>query len=275
VILSSKEFGRIRLRGILLAAACGATLALTALPAGAQAPADDTNKQILQELRAIRGLLEGLQRDLEATPPAPAAQRNAPAPVPAPAPNDRVAYPFTPKGFTLGRADAPLVMVEYTDYECPFCRQFHIDSFEQIRRNYIDTGKLRYVSRDFPLDFHRNAQPAAMAARCAAEQNKFWELRHTMIVNASKLGPEQVMGYAKEQKLDMGKFQSCLKSGRHQAAVEADMAEGRSAGVSGTPSFVIGRMVNDRLEGVRVVGAQPYMAFAQKLDQLLQRKDAD
>jgi len=266
------SIGRFPFRGFLLA--CGATLALTAAPASAQAPADDTNRQILQELRAIRTLLEGLQRDLEATPPAPpTAQRTAPAA--APAPNDRVAIPFTPKGFSLGRTDAPLVMVEYTDYECPFCRQYHIDSFEQIRRNYIDTGKLRYVSRDFPLDFHRNAQPAAMAARCAAEQNKFWELRHTLIVNASKLGPDQVMGYAKEQKLDLGRFQSCLKSGRHQAAVEADMAEGRSAGVSGTPSFVIGRVVNDRLEGVRVVGALPYMAFAQKLDQLLQRKEAD
>jgi len=277
VRLSRTSFAGVCLRGILLAAACAATLALTAVPAGAQtpAPADDTNRQILQELRAIRTLLEGLQRDLEATPPAPAAQRAVPAPAPAPVPNDRVAIPFASKGFSLGRTDAPLVMVEYTDYECPFCRQFHVDSFEQIRRNYIDTGKLRYVSRDFPLDFHRNAQPAAMAARCAAEQNKFWELRHAMIVNASKLGPDQVMGYAKEQKLDMGKFQSCLKSGRHQAAVEADMAEGRSAGVSGTPSFVIGRVVNDRLEGVRVVGALPYMAIAQKLDQLLQRKDAN
>jgi protein-disulfide isomerase len=273
VTLSGKGFGGIRLGRIVRATACAAALALTAGPAGAQAPADDTNRQILQELRAIRTLLEGLQRDLEATPPAPAAQRNAPAP--APVPNDRVAIPFAPKGFTLGRTDAPLVMVEYTDYECPFCRQFHIDSFEQIKRNYIDTGKLRYVSRDFPLDFHPNAQPAAMAARCAAEQNKFWELRHTLIVNANKLGPEQVVGYARDQKLDLPRFETCLKSGRHRAAIEADMAEGRNAGVSGTPSFVIGRVANDRLEGVRIVGALPYMAFAARLDQMLQRKDVD
>jgi len=257
-------------RGLLLAAACAAVLA-AALPAAAQAPAEDVNRQILQELRASRTLLEGMQRDLEATPPAPAAQR----PAPAPAPNDRVAYPFPPKGFTLGRTDAPLVMVEYTDYECPFCRQFHVDSFEQIRRNYIDTGKIRYVSRDFPLEFHRNAQPAAMAARCAGEQNKFWELRHTMIVNASKLGPEQVVGYAKEQKLDLARFETCLKSGRHKAAIEADMAEGRNAGVSGTPSFVIGRLVDGRLEGVRIVGAMPYMMFAQKLDELLKAPGAN
>jgi len=258
-------------RGILLAAACAAALAMPALPAAAQALQEDTGRQILQELRAIRTLLEGLQREVEAAP-APAAPAAQPAPR---APNDRVAIPFAAKGFSLGRTDAPLVMVEYTDYECPFCRQFHVDSFEQIKRNYIDTGKLRYVSRDFPLDFHRNAQPAAAAARCAAEQGKFWELRHTLIVNASKLGPEQVVGYAKEEKLDLARFESCLKSGRHQAAIEADMAEGRSAGVSGTPSFVIGRVANGRLEGVRIVGALPYMAFAARLDQMLQRKDAD
>jgi protein-disulfide isomerase len=162
-------------------------------------------------------------------------------------------------------------MVEYTDYECPFCRQFHLDSFEQIRRNYVDTGKIRYVSRDFPLDFHRNARPAAAAARCAAEQGKFWELRHALIVNASKLEAEQIAGYAKEQKLDLARFEACMKSGRQQAAIEADMEEGRKAGVSGTPSFVIGRVVNGRLEGERIVGAQPYMAFAAKLDAMLSR----
>lgn len=263
-------------RGILLAAACAAALAAPAVPAGAQALSEDTGRQILQELRAIRTLMEGLQRELEAPPPAQAGRPAAPPAQPAPsAPSDRVAIPFPAKGFSLGRAEAPLVMVEYTDYECPFCRQFHVDSFEQIRRNYIDTGKLRYVSRDFPLDFHRNALPAAAAARCAAEQGKFWELRHTLIVNASKLGPEQVVGYAKAEKLDLAGFESCLKSGRHQAAIEADMAEGRSAGVSGTPSFVIGRVTNGRLEGVRIVGAMPYMAFAARLDQMLQRKDVD
>jgi len=257
-------------RGILLAAACAAAFALPALPAGAQALSEDTGRQILQELRAIRTLMEGLQRELEAPPSARPAAQPAPS-----APNDRVAIPFPAKGFTLGRAEAPLVMVEYTDYECPFCRQFHVDSFEQIKRNYVDTGKLRYVSRDFPLEFHRNALPAAAAARCAAEQGKFWELRHTLIVNASKLGPEQVVGYAKEEKLDLARFESCLKSGRHQAAIDADMAEGRNAGVSGTPSFVIGRVTNGRLEGVRIVGALPYMAFAARLDQMLQRKDVD
>lgn len=237
-----------------LAVAAALLLCLPALPARAQAIPPDTAQQILQELRAIRQLLEA--------PP-----RNAPAR--AAAADERVSLAFQPGALALGRADAPLLMVEFTDYECPFCRQFHLTAFEQIRKNYIEPGKLRYVSRDFPLEFHKNALRAAVAGRCGAEQGKFWELRHSMIANASKLQPEDILGYAGKLSLDAGKFRSCMESGRLLAAVEADMDEGRAAGVSGTPTFLIGRLANGRLEGVRLVGAQPYLVFAAKLDQLL------
>jgi protein-disulfide isomerase len=244
--------------------ALATALALPGLPALAQALAPDTAKEILQELRAIRGLLERQQAG------APAAA--APA---GPPPSERVSVPFGKQNFALGRADAPLVMVEYTDYECPFCRAYHVNTFDQLRRDYIDTGKLRYVSRDFPLEMHRNAPRAAAAARCGADQGKFWELRHTLIVNANKLEAAQLPAYALEQKLDLAKFTACLKSGRHDKAIEADMAEGRNAGISGTPTFVIGRVVKGQLEGVRLVGAQPYGAFQAKLDELLKRPEVD
>lgn len=230
-------------------------LCLPAQPARAQAIPPDTAQQILQELRAIRQMLE-------------AQPRNAPA-RPAAAADERVSLAFQPGALALGRVDAPLLMVEFTDYECPFCRQFHLTSFEQIRKNYIDKGKLRYVSRDFPLDFHKSALRAAVAGRCGAEQGKFWELRHSLISNASKLQPEDILGYAKKLSLDGGKFRSCMESGRLLDAVESDMNEGRAAGVSGTPTFLIGRLANGRLEGVRLVGAQPYIVFAAKIDQLL------
>jgi protein-disulfide isomerase len=238
----------------LLPAAAALLLCLPALPARAQAIPPDTAQQILQELRAIRQLLEAQPRNAPARPAAA---------------DERVSMAFQPGALALGRANAPLVMVEFTDYECPFCRQFHLTSFEQIKKNYIDAGKLRYVSRDFPLDFHKNALRAAVAGRCGAEQGKFWELRHSMIANASKLQPEDILGYAKGLALDAGKFRSCMESGRLLAAVEADMDEGRAAGVSGTPTFLIGRLANGRLEGVRLVGAQPYIVFAAKLDQML------
>jgi protein-disulfide isomerase len=237
-----------------LVAAAALLLCLPALPAAAQAIPADTAQQILQELRAIRQMLEAQPRN---APTRPAAEE------------DKVSMPFRVGNFALGRADAPLVMVEFTDYECPFCRQFHLTSFEQIRKNYIDKGKVRYVSRDFPLDFHKNALRAAVAGRCGAEQEKFWELRHSLIVNAAKLQQDHILDYAKNVGLDLGKFRSCMESGRQLAAVEQDMEQGRTAGVSGTPTFVIGRLLNGRLEGIRLVGAQPYMLFAARLDAML------
>lgn len=243
-------------RGIAVTALAALLLGGAALPARAQAIAGDSGQQILQELRAIRQLLEAQQRN--------AAPRAAQA-----AADDKVSMAFQAGSQALGRADAPLVMVEYTDYECPFCRQFHLGSFEQIKKSYIDSGKLRYVSRDFPLEMHPNALRAAVAGRCGAEQEKFWELRHSMIVNAGQLKPDHILGYAKNLKLDVGKFRGCMESGRLLDAVESDMAEGRAAGVSGTPTFVIGRLANGRLEGVRMVGAMPYMVFAAKLDEML------
>lgn len=242
------------LRKHLMGLAAAVLLCAPALPAGAQAVPADTAQQILQELRAIRQMLEARER-------APGAR---------PAADDRVSMPFSAGGaLALGRADAPLVMVEYTDYECPFCRQFHLTVFEQIRKNYIDPGKVRYISRDFPLDFHKNALRAAVAGRCGAEQGKFWELRHSLIAKAGKLQPEDILGHARDLNLDTQKFRGCMESGRLLDAVEADMQEGRSAGVSGTPTFVIGRLADGRLEGVRMVGAMPYMVFAARLDQLL------
>jgi protein-disulfide isomerase len=248
------------IRRIFLAVFSALSLA-AALPAPAQQV--DLNLQILQELRAIRELLEAQQRNPAQRPAAPQA-----------APDDRVSLPFDRGGYSLGKTTAPLVMVEYTDYECPFCRQFHLNTFEQIRKNYIDSGKVLYVSRDFPLDFHKNAPRAAAAGRCAAEQQKFWELRHVMIANADKLGAEQIVGYAKELKLDLGKFRPCMQSNRFKQSIDEDMQEGRSIGISGTPSFVIGRVVDGKLEGIRMVGALPYINFAQKLDQMLAQAGA-
>jgi protein-disulfide isomerase len=169
----------------------------------------------------------------------------------------------------LGDAKAPLVLVEYTDLQCPFCQQFHNTAFAQIKANYIDTGKVRFVSRDFPLDFHENARRAATAGRCAAEQGKYWEMRHVMIVNAEALKADNLASYAGTVKLDVPKFKSCLESDKFKAQIDQDIAEGGVAGVQGTPSFVIGRLENDKLQGVRMVGAMPYAQFDAKIQEML------
>jgi len=228
-------------------------------PAQAQSITERQADEILKELRAIRQALERQQ--------APSPQARA---LQAP-PDDKVSIPFANGGYSIGRQDAPLLMVEYSDYQCPFCRQYHVSTFDQIKKNYVDSGRVRYVNRDFPLAFHENARRAAMAARCAGEQGRFWELRHAMIENANQLGGQNISKYAGDTKLEMSGFQTCLDSGRYAQDVDRDLEEGAQAGVSGTPSFVVGRLVNGRLEGVRVVGAMPYQNFASTLDEALSK----
>src|SRR3954469_9269126 len=103
--------------------------------------------------------------------------------------------------YALGREDAPLTMVEFTDLQCPYCRQFALTSFDDIKKNWIDTGKLRYISRDFPLAIHAQAMPAARAARCAGEQGKFWEMRLTLMRNANLLTADYIAKTAADLKL--------------------------------------------------------------------------
>src|SRR5258706_11050734 len=162
-----------------LALAATLSLLVAAPLARADGISSEQAQDILNELKQIRQVLEKMQ-----------------SPQAAPAPDDKVSYKFSPGGFSLGDAKAPLVLVEYTDLQCPFCQQFHNTAFAQIKANYIDTGKVRFVSRDFPLDFHENARRAATAGRCAAEQGKYWEMRHVMIVNAEALKAENLATYA-------------------------------------------------------------------------------
>jgi protein-disulfide isomerase len=238
----------------------GLSLALTLLAAApfvrAQGITSEQAQEILNELKQIRQVLE----------------RQPAAGQPAAPPDDKVSMQLAPGGFAMGPKDAPLTLVEYTDYQCPFCQQYHNSAFQQIKANYIDSGKIRYISRDYPLDFHENARRAAVAARCAGEQGKFWELRHVMIVNADQLKLDNLTTYAKNVQLDVPKFQACLGSDKYIAGIDRDIAEGNAAGVSGTPSFVLGRMDKDKLEGVRIVGAMPYAQFEAKIKEMLDAK---
>ncbi len=235
-----------------LALAATLSLLMAAPLARADGMTSEQAQEMLNELKQIRQTLEKMQ-----------------SPQAAPAPDDKVSYKFSPSGFSLGDAKAPLVLVEYTDLQCPFCQQFHNTAFAQIKANYIDTGKVRFVSRDFPLDFHENARRAATAGRCAAEQGKYWEMRHVMIVNAEALKADNLANYAGTVKLDVPKFKSCLESDKFKAQIDQDVAEGGVAGVQGTPSFVIGRLENDKLQGVRMVGAMPYAQFDAKIQEML------
>ncbi len=222
----------------------------------------DQADAILNELKSIHQLL--------LNPPATRAAAAAPASV---APNEKVKMSVGAGWYSMGREDAPVTMVEFTDYQCPFCRRFETGIFAQLKKEYIDTGKVRFVSRDLPLEFHPNAPGAAVAARCAGEQNKFWEMRDAMMLDtATDLGPESILKYGRKTNLDMTAFSACLKDKKFTEAIKKDAADAGSLGISGTPSFVIGKTAKDEIAGVRIVGAVPFAVFDSTIKEMLTAK---
>jgi len=171
---------------------------------------------------------------------------------------------------TLGRADAPVTLIEFSDYQCPFCQRFFATTFPALLRDYIDTGRLRYVFRDYPLEMHPNARKAAEAAHCAGEQGKYWEMHAVLFQHQQALTPPQLAQHARTVGLDGATFDACLSSGRHAAQVDRGLTDGAAAGVRGTPGFVVGKTTSgDVVEGTPIRGAQPLETFRRLIDQLL------
>lgn len=142
-------------------------------------------------------------------------------------------------------------------------------------RDYVDTGKARYYFLDFPLGFHKLAFKAAEAGVCAGDQGKFWEMHDILFENQKALNPEDLMKYAETLGLDMALFKECLDSGKYADEIKKDTDEGQKAGVSGTPSSLIGWMQDDgkSVRAVKIVkGAQPYPAFKDVIESLLAPK---
>lgn len=220
-------------------------LAAAAPKAVAQAaPSADVQKEILTELRQIRALLERQQQ------PQPTAA----------APAQETAK-ISNAGFDMGSKDAPITMVEFADYQCPFCKQFQTAVFNRLKKDYIDTGKVRFISRDLPLDMHASASIGAQAARCAGDQGKFWEMRDTLMAHSDSLSPTAIAQFAEQMGLKMPVFQECLDRGKYLPSISADVADANAAGILSTPSFVIGRSSGTSVEGVKVAGAQSFEAF--------------
>lgn len=162
----------------------------------------------------------------------------------------------------MGSMDAKVTIIEFSDYECPFCVKFYDDTMEQIKENYVKTGKVRFVYRDFPLGMHQYAQKSAEAAECAGEQGKYFEMYDKLFSEGVKGGVSSYKKYAKELSLDQVKFDSCLDSGQMAAEIKKDLLDGQKAGVTGTPAF----FVNAKM----IKGAQPYSVFKTEIDAALQ-----
>jgi len=210
--------------------------------------------QILDELRQIRQLLEAQT------------QKNAP-----PAP---VRAKLDLQGFQmLGSKDAPVTMVEFTDYQCPYCQRFQQMIFADLKKNYIDTGKVRFYSRDLPLDsVHPNAFRAAQAARCAADQGQYWALREIMGSNPDKLDMDNLIVDATQLKMDAGAFRGCLDTQKYKEAVQTDVLEAMKIGAEATPTFVIGKSTPQGVDGELAVGLRPYTEFVKAISQAAEAK---
>lgn len=181
---------------------------------------------------------------------------------PAPATNPDAAQPTAPPTVrrydipvdndpSLGVEDAPITLIEFSDYECPFCTRWHTDVFAPLMEKYPD--QVRFVYRDFPLPSHPNAIPAAEAANCANEQGAFWEYHDRLFATTQGLSPALYEKIASELSLDMEQFKKCVEDRTYQAEVDADFQFAANLGVSSTPTFF--------LNGIPIVGAQPFEFF--------------
>lgn len=176
----------------------------------------------------------------------------------------------------LGNKNAPVTIVEFVDYECPFCKRFVDDTLVQIKSDYVDTGKVKLVMRDLPLSFHQNAHKEAQAAECAREQGgdeayfKYHdEIFKRTTSNGTGLALDQLSVIANDIGMNGSTLQSCLDSEKYKDEVDRDLADAGKYGATGTPSFFIGKSNGSTIKGMILVGAQPFAAFKTIIDEQL------
>lgn len=166
-----------------------------------------------------------------------------------------------PQDLSRGLSTAPVTIIEFSDFECPYCRKAQA-VLGKLKDTYGD--KLRFVFRHYPLPFHKLAPKASEAAMCANEQGKFWDFHDALFADSQSLAVDALKELATKLKLDTAKFDECLTSGRHVSRISSDSAEGQQLGITGTPTFFI--------NGLKLVGAVPLDAFKEVLDKELKEK---
>lgn len=174
--------------------------------------------------------------------------------------------------YAKGDKKAPVVLVEFSDYQCPFCARHVRETVPQIEREYVQTGKLRYAFRNYPLEaIHPQAFKAAEASLCAGEQGKFWQMHDQLFANQRALRPEDLHRHAQTIGLNVARFRQCLESGKYAGKVRQDQSDGQKVGIRGTPYFAIGYPDgNDRVKVAKIIsGAYPFQSFKEAIDSLL------
>ena len=237
----TKLDAKIRLTILIAVVVMALALPLAAAQSDSPAMTQQQAEEVLQQLKVLRQLLETQY------------------------PSQPVQTRVPDTGYSLGDPNAPVTLVEFSDYQCPFCAQFHNDSFAKLRQDFLSTGKVRLVMRDLPLAAHTNALKAAEAARCGGDQGKFWEMRGALVAHVNDLREESLFVYARQLGLEMGSFEQCLKGEKFLPEIQQDEADAKAGGITATPSFVLGKSEKGVVEGVRLVGAISYPRLAEQI----------
>ncbi|MEM8860643.1 MAG: DsbA family protein, partial [Chloroflexota bacterium] len=219
---------------------------------------DDTIEELFRE--AYDSQVEEYRRQVAAQQ----AQQQAPQPPAGPVEVSIEGDPF------IGDEDAPITIIEFTDYQCPFCVRHFENTYPAIVSNYVETGIVKYVFKDFPLNFHPEADEASEAARCANDQDRFFDMHDVLFATQQEWSgnPDHMslfIGYAEELGLEMESFADCLNSGKYTDLVQAQLEEGFALGVTGTPTFFI--------NGNIFVGAQPIQSFGKAIEAILSEQE--
>jgi protein-disulfide isomerase len=231
--------------------------------------AQTADEQMKKDIEALKEGQQAIQRDL-AEIKRLLQSRPAAAPAPDVLPKDPIAITSEP---FKGNGTARVALIEFSDYQCPFCSRYAKDVLPQIRAEYIDTGKIKYVFRDMPLAFHKQAFKAAEAAHCAGAQGKFWEMHDALFYNQDKWNGEAtgrprspIADLAKGVGLDMSKYNACMDADTYRRQIQAHAAEAETRQVGQTPTFIF--------NGTKVPGALPFDKFKQYVDEAAKKVPA-
>jgi len=248
------------------------SLALVMMPVKAPLSADSERagddailrmlRDLSQQVGALRTEVQALRSELRR------ASKSDPA---SPQGRGNVSIELRDGDYTQGLSTARVTVVEFSDFQCPYCYRFFNQTYPGLKRDYVDTGKVKYVFRNFPLEFHRQARPAALAAECAGSQGKFWEMHDGLFANQKRLGPELYVSLAEELQLDTQIFKTCLASSIKRQSLEVETSLAEELGVRGTPTFFVGKLKDGHVvNATRIAGAQPLSNFARVIDAMLQ-----
>jgi protein-disulfide isomerase len=226
------------------------------------------------EIIALRGQVEDIQKELAEIKKLLQEGARAPAAPPAGQAAFRPTTASVAGAPYKGQVDAPVTLIEYSDYQCPFCARNYREVLPLLEKEYIETGKVKFVMRENPIpQLHKNAMNASMAALCAGDQGKYWEMHNVMFDNQRQLDVDNLKSFANDLGLDAAEFNDCLDSKKHEKQVQNDMADSNELGMSGTPGFLLGLTDSENPENVNLTvyikGAKSIENFRASINSLL------